>query len=187
MHSGYTFFCQYVWSLGIEPTTFALLTQCSNHWATGTPHLLSVNTVLVGRVSFLQHHHSPHIKLPRYVVQHGIGTRYWHCDHLAITYNRLHLLAVIDFVIVVVTVRWKGPERAGLNSSEISAGRCYRDREAQIQTQDHSTNFLQPILGLIPWHSLQPTEVDQRPINKTFKDFSHISEVCLQNNIKAAA
>ncbi len=29
-------FCQYVGSLGIEPTTFALLTQCSNHWATGT-------------------------------------------------------------------------------------------------------------------------------------------------------
>ncbi len=24
-------FCQYVCSLGIEPTTFALLTQCSNH------------------------------------------------------------------------------------------------------------------------------------------------------------
>ncbi len=37
VHSGYTFFiCQYVCSLGIEPTTFALLTQCSNHWATGT-------------------------------------------------------------------------------------------------------------------------------------------------------
>ncbi len=38
--SGYTsfffFFCQYMCSLGIEPTTFALLTQCSNHWATGT-------------------------------------------------------------------------------------------------------------------------------------------------------
>ncbi len=33
VHSGYTFFCQYVCSLGIEPTTFALLTQC---WATGT-------------------------------------------------------------------------------------------------------------------------------------------------------
>ncbi len=32
VHSGYTlFFCQYVCSLGIEPTTFALLTQCSNH------------------------------------------------------------------------------------------------------------------------------------------------------------
>ncbi len=31
------FFCQYMCSLGIEPTTFALLTQCSNHWATGTP------------------------------------------------------------------------------------------------------------------------------------------------------
>ncbi len=30
------FFCQYMCSLGIEPTTFALLTQCSNHWATGT-------------------------------------------------------------------------------------------------------------------------------------------------------
>ncbi len=30
-HSGYTFFCQYVCSLGIEPTTFALLTQYSNH------------------------------------------------------------------------------------------------------------------------------------------------------------
>ncbi len=27
---------QYVCSLGIEPTTFALLTQCSNHWATET-------------------------------------------------------------------------------------------------------------------------------------------------------
>ncbi len=25
-------------SLGIEPTTFALLTQCSNHWATGTEY-----------------------------------------------------------------------------------------------------------------------------------------------------
>ncbi len=30
----YTLYCQYVRSLGIEPTTFALLTQCSNHWAT---------------------------------------------------------------------------------------------------------------------------------------------------------
>ncbi len=28
-HSGYTCFLQYVCSLGIEPTTFALLTQCS--------------------------------------------------------------------------------------------------------------------------------------------------------------
>ncbi len=34
VHSGYTFFGQYMCSLGIEPT-FALLTQCSNHWATG--------------------------------------------------------------------------------------------------------------------------------------------------------
>ncbi len=35
-YSGYTCFFLYVCSLGIEPTTFALLTQCSNHWATGT-------------------------------------------------------------------------------------------------------------------------------------------------------
>ncbi len=35
VHSGYTCYL-YVCSLGIEPTTFALLTQCSNHWATGT-------------------------------------------------------------------------------------------------------------------------------------------------------
>ncbi len=30
----FTVHCQYVCSLGIEPTTFALLTPCSNHWAT---------------------------------------------------------------------------------------------------------------------------------------------------------
>ncbi len=29
VHSGYTFICQYMCSLGFEPTTFALLTQCS--------------------------------------------------------------------------------------------------------------------------------------------------------------
>ncbi len=29
VHSGYTCFCQYMCSLGLEPTTFALLTQCS--------------------------------------------------------------------------------------------------------------------------------------------------------------
>ncbi len=29
VHSGYNFFCQYICSLGIEPTTFALPTQCS--------------------------------------------------------------------------------------------------------------------------------------------------------------
>ncbi len=43
VHSGYTFFCQYVCSLGIEPTTFALLTQCSNHWATGTQSSLQIS------------------------------------------------------------------------------------------------------------------------------------------------
>ncbi len=29
VHSGYTYFCQYMCSLGIEPITFALLKQCS--------------------------------------------------------------------------------------------------------------------------------------------------------------
>ncbi len=29
VHSGYNLYCQYVCSLGIEPTTFALLAQCS--------------------------------------------------------------------------------------------------------------------------------------------------------------
>ncbi len=44
VHSGYTFFCQYMCSLGIEPTTFALPAQCSNHWATGTrEHSLGEN------------------------------------------------------------------------------------------------------------------------------------------------
>ncbi len=36
VHSGYTFFCQYVCSLGIEPTTFALANTMLYHWATGT-------------------------------------------------------------------------------------------------------------------------------------------------------
>ncbi len=47
VHSGYTFFCEYVCSLGIEPTTFALLTQYSNHWATGTQYLCSLCTVFM--------------------------------------------------------------------------------------------------------------------------------------------
>ncbi len=34
VHSGYKCFCQYVCSLGIDPTTFALLTRY--HWATDT-------------------------------------------------------------------------------------------------------------------------------------------------------
>ncbi len=49
VHWGYTFFfCQYMCSLGVEPTTFALLTQCSNHWATGTcRNILYIYTVYV--------------------------------------------------------------------------------------------------------------------------------------------
>ncbi len=40
-------FCQYVCSLRIEPTTFVLLTQCFNHWATGTLILLLLTTTII--------------------------------------------------------------------------------------------------------------------------------------------
>ncbi len=50
-------YCQYVCSLGIEPTTFALLTQCSNHWATGTL-LLIIHTTITGNVLLIIHFHS---------------------------------------------------------------------------------------------------------------------------------
>ncbi len=49
MHSGYTFF-QYVCSLGIEPTTFALLTQCSTtepHEHRGFPYIPNTNSTRV--------------------------------------------------------------------------------------------------------------------------------------------
>ncbi len=36
VHSGYTFFSQYVCSLGIEPTTFCADNTMLYHWATGT-------------------------------------------------------------------------------------------------------------------------------------------------------
>ncbi len=36
LHSGYTFFVSTCVPWEFEPTTFVLLTQCSNHWATGT-------------------------------------------------------------------------------------------------------------------------------------------------------
>ncbi len=36
VHSGYTFFCQYVCSLGIVPTTFCAVNAMLYHWATGT-------------------------------------------------------------------------------------------------------------------------------------------------------
>ncbi len=47
-HSGYTFICQYVCSLGIEPTTFYVTNMMLYHWATGTYpsiNLLSAYTV----------------------------------------------------------------------------------------------------------------------------------------------
>ncbi len=36
VHSGYKFYCQYVCSLGIEPTTFCIANAKLYHWATGT-------------------------------------------------------------------------------------------------------------------------------------------------------
>ncbi len=38
-HLGYTFFCQYVCSLGIEPTTFCTANAMIYHWATGKHRL----------------------------------------------------------------------------------------------------------------------------------------------------
>ncbi len=45
VNSGYTFICQYVCSLGIEPTTFALLTQCSTTEPQELDRLASHNTL----------------------------------------------------------------------------------------------------------------------------------------------
>ncbi len=55
-------YCQYVCSLGIKPTTFALLTQCSNHWATGTYIYIYIFMVLycIYRKYHLSYTHTPH-------------------------------------------------------------------------------------------------------------------------------
>ncbi len=48
-------------SLGIDPTTFALLTQCSNYWATGTVFLSEIHrNAIVDQIKslLLSHHHS---------------------------------------------------------------------------------------------------------------------------------
>ncbi len=44
VYSSYTCFVSMCVPLGIEPTTFALLTQCSNHWATGTLYYSNAHT-----------------------------------------------------------------------------------------------------------------------------------------------
>ncbi len=41
VYSGYTFFFQYVCSLGIEPTTFCAANTMLYHWATGTTSVFS--------------------------------------------------------------------------------------------------------------------------------------------------
>ncbi len=65
VHSGYTCFCQYMCSLGIEPTTFALLTQCSTTepqlFSKHVSMLLFVHTLFYGLIYFttyfiLQYH-----------------------------------------------------------------------------------------------------------------------------------
>ncbi len=48
-------YCEYVCSLGIEPTTFELLTQCSNHWASviyNKVQKFGVNTIFFTRRTF---------------------------------------------------------------------------------------------------------------------------------------
>ncbi len=52
-------FCQYMCFLGIEPTIFALLTQCSNHWATGTHFKLWIQN----SNSALYCHHNSHFRI----------------------------------------------------------------------------------------------------------------------------
>ncbi len=48
-------YCEYVCSLGIEPTTFVLLTQCSNHWTSviyNNVQKFGVNTLFFKRRTF---------------------------------------------------------------------------------------------------------------------------------------
>ncbi len=65
VHSCYTYFCQYMCSLGIEPTTFVLLVQCSNHWATGTltgsykHHITAGDDFRQFRLFFIHRTHKP--------------------------------------------------------------------------------------------------------------------------------
>ncbi len=49
VHSDYTFVCQYVCSLGIEPTNFALTNTMLYHWATGTfgKYSLKITSIIV--------------------------------------------------------------------------------------------------------------------------------------------
>ncbi len=64
VYSGYTFFCQYVCSLGIEPTTFYAAYAMLYHWATGTHFPLWNQSLslklplLLTREVILYYHHS---------------------------------------------------------------------------------------------------------------------------------
>ncbi len=47
LHSNYTVICQYVCSLGIEPTTFCAANALLYHWATGIyKNVYSVDTIV---------------------------------------------------------------------------------------------------------------------------------------------
>ncbi len=50
VHLVFTFFCQYVWSLGIEPTTFCAANAMLYHWATGTHGWYGCTSVVCMRV-----------------------------------------------------------------------------------------------------------------------------------------
>ncbi len=49
-YSGYTFFCQYVCTLGIEPTTFYVVNTMLYHWATGTLRRLRMGLLMKVKV-----------------------------------------------------------------------------------------------------------------------------------------
>ncbi len=57
-NSGYTFFCQYVCSLGIKPTTFCAADKMLYHWATGTQETGSVCFLLDDILFFLSYRYS---------------------------------------------------------------------------------------------------------------------------------
>ncbi len=56
MHSGYTFFYQYVCSLGIEPTTFCVANAMLYHWATGTLFNTVFDILLENKTVSIQFH-----------------------------------------------------------------------------------------------------------------------------------
>ncbi len=85
---------QYMCSLGIEPTTFALLTQCSNHWATGTVYIYYIyiyNVVCIYIYLFLGPIHEPWFA--------GLPGKFQNQNQNSICYQVcLHIRGIIQFL-----------------------------------------------------------------------------------------